>query len=52
MKPAIVVLAEAATVTARRIAAVLDQAEVLGLQDRVTGADRTFAHFGDTIRAL
>lgn len=52
MKAAILVLGEAATSTARNIQATLGNAEVLGLENRVTSADKRFTHFGDTIRAL
>ncbi|EFG38212.1 CbiG protein/precorrin-3B C17-methyltransferase [Brucella sp. NVSL 07-0026] len=52
MIPAILVLAEAALPTARQIAAALERAEVLGLHDRVSTADKTFAHFGEALRAL
>ncbi|MGU3400731.1 precorrin-3B C(17)-methyltransferase [Brucellaceae bacterium D45D] len=51
MKPAILTLAQSALPTAQRIAAALDGADILGLQNRVQGADKSFVHFGDTIRA-
>ncbi len=50
--PAILILSETAVVTARTIAAALPEAEILGLESRVRGADGTFAHFGDAIRTL
>lgn len=52
MIPAILVLGEAAVPTARLVAGAFAQAEVLGLRDRVSTADRTFMHFGDTLRSL
>jgi cobalt-precorrin 5A hydrolase/precorrin-3B C17-methyltransferase len=52
MKAAILVLGEAATSTARNIQSRLRNAEILGLENRVTSADKHFTHFGDTIRAL
>lgn len=52
MKAAILVLGEAAIATARHVQSALGNAEVLGLENRVAKADRSFAHFGDTIRAL
>lgn len=52
MKAAILVLGEAATATARNVQSVLGNAEVLGLENRVNSADKSFAHFGDTIRAF
>lgn len=51
MKPAILTLAQSALPAAQRIAAALDGADILGLQNRVQGADKSFVHFGDTIRA-
>ena len=52
MKPAILILSEAAIATARNVQSALENAEVLGLENRVTSADRNFTHFGDTVRAL
>lgn len=52
MKAAILVLGEAATSTARNIQSTLGNAEILGLENRVSSADKRFTHFGDTIRAL
>lgn len=52
MKAAILVLGEAATSTARNIQFTLGNAEILGLENRVSSADERFTHFGDTIRAL
>ncbi len=52
MIPAILVLGEGAVPAARLIAGALEKAEVLGLRDRVSAADRTFTHFGDTLRSL
>ena len=52
MKAAILVLGEAATSTARNIQSTLGNAEVWGLENRVTSADKRFTHFGDTIRTL
>jgi cobalt-precorrin 5A hydrolase / precorrin-3B C17-methyltransferase len=52
MNAAILVLGEAATSTARNIQATLGNAEVWGLENRATSADKRFTHFGDTIRAL
>lgn len=51
-RPAILALGQAAMPVARRIQSALERAEVLGLEGRVTDADRHFAHFGDTMRAL
>ncbi len=50
--PAILVLGEAAVPAARRIASVLERAEVRGLQNRVASLDETFVHFGDAVRSL
>jgi cobalt-precorrin 5A hydrolase/precorrin-3B C17-methyltransferase len=52
MKPAILILSEAAISTARKVQSALGNAEVLGLEYRVQSADKSFAHFGDAIRAL
>ncbi|MFS2326957.1 precorrin-3B C(17)-methyltransferase [Brucella sp. H1_1004] len=52
MKPAILILSEAAISTARKVQSALGNAEVLGLENRVQSADKSFAHFGDVIRAL
>ncbi|OYR22691.1 precorrin-3B C(17)-methyltransferase [Brucella thiophenivorans] len=52
MTAAILVLGEAAIITARRVQSALGNAEVLGLENRVTSADNSFAYFGDMIRAL
>ncbi len=52
MSAAILVLGEAALPAARRVAAALPGAEVLGLEARVAGADAAFPHFGDALRAL
>lgn len=52
MKAAILVLGEAAISTASKIQSALGNAEVLGLESRVTSADKRFTHFGDTIRML
>ncbi|MFP3648733.1 cobalamin biosynthesis protein CbiG, partial [Paraburkholderia sp. SIMBA_054] len=37
---------------ARRIASVLERAEIRGLQNRVASLDETFVHFGDAVRSL
>ncbi|MEL4375782.1 precorrin-3B C(17)-methyltransferase [Brucella cytisi] len=50
--PAILVLGEAAVPAARRIASVLERAEMRGLQNRVASLDETFVHFGDAVRSL
>ncbi|WP_343314615.1 precorrin-3B C(17)-methyltransferase [Brucella sp. BE17] len=51
MKPVILTLAQSSLPTARRIAATLDGADILGLHNRVQSADKSFVKFGDTIRA-
>lgn len=52
MRAAIVILGQGALVTARRIQAVYPQAKILGLTDRVVGADESYANFGDSLRQL
>lgn len=50
--PAIVILGPGSLATARRIQACYPQALIHGLEGRVEGADRYYAAFGDTLRAL
>ncbi|MFD1198517.1 precorrin-3B C(17)-methyltransferase [Brucella gallinifaecis] len=52
MKPAILILSEAAISTARKVQSALGNAEILGLENRVQNADKSYANFGDTIRAV
>lgn len=50
--PAIVILGPGSLATARRIQACYPQALIHGLEGRVEGAERYYAAFGDTLRAL
>ncbi|WP_150298853.1 precorrin-3B C(17)-methyltransferase [Pseudomonas profundi] len=50
--PAIIILGSSALPTARRIQTLYPGSSVLGLRERVEGADRYYANFGDTLRAL
>ncbi|WP_236200623.1 precorrin-3B C(17)-methyltransferase [Pseudomonas pseudonitroreducens] len=52
MRAAIVILGQGALATARRLQGVYPQARVMGLKDRVVGADESYANFGDTLRQL
>ncbi len=52
MRTAIVILGQGALATARRLQKVYPQARVMGLKDRVEGADESYANFGDTLREL
>jgi cobalt-precorrin 5A hydrolase/precorrin-3B C17-methyltransferase len=52
LAPAILILGQASLDTASRIASLYQGAEILGLEGRVEGADKTYPHFGDTLRAL
>ncbi|MCJ1884561.1 precorrin-3B C(17)-methyltransferase [Pseudomonas sp. LA21] len=52
MRAAIVILGQGALATAQRVQGVYPQARVLGLKDRVEGADESYANFGDTLRQL
>ncbi|UCL87770.1 precorrin-3B C(17)-methyltransferase [Pseudomonas sp. HS-18] len=52
MRTAIVILGQGALATARRLQKVYPQARVMGLKDRVEGADESYANFGDTLRQL
>lgn len=50
--PAIVLLGNGGLATARRIQALYPQACILGLEQRVEGADRSYVEFGETLRDL
>ncbi|MND63184.1 Precorrin-3B C(17)-methyltransferase [compost metagenome] len=50
--PAIVLLGNGGLATARRIQALYPQARILGLEQRVEGADQGYAEFGETLRDL
>lgn len=50
--PAIVLLGNGGLATARRIQALYPQARILGLEQRVEGADQSYAEFGETLRSL
>lgn len=50
--PAIVILGPGSLATAQRVQQCYPQAVIHGLQGRVEGADRYYAAFGDTLRAL
>lgn len=52
MKPAILILSNSAISTARNVQVTLGNAEIMGLQNRVSNSDKSFVHFGDTIRTL
>ncbi|WP_371232919.1 precorrin-3B C(17)-methyltransferase [Pseudomonas sp. QE6] len=52
MRAAIVILGQGALATARRLQGAYPQARVLGLKERVKGADESYANFGDTLRQL
>ena len=52
MRAAIVILGQGALATARRLQGVYPQARVMGLKDRVEGADESYANFGETLRQL
>ncbi|MHB9799087.1 precorrin-3B C(17)-methyltransferase [Pseudomonas sp. MT3] len=52
MRIAIVILGQGALATARRLQGIYPQARVLGLKDRVEGADESYANFGETLRQL
>ncbi|WP_223594013.1 precorrin-3B C(17)-methyltransferase [Pseudomonas sp. A-R-19] len=50
--PAIVILGNGSLATARRIQQVYPEAQILGLAERVEGADRVYHEFGATLREL
>ncbi len=50
--PAIVILGDGSLPAARRARDAIDGAAIHGLAERTTGADLTFAHFGDALRQL
>ncbi|WP_184218812.1 precorrin-3B C(17)-methyltransferase [Paenochrobactrum gallinarii] len=52
LAPAILILGQASLETAKTIAGLYQRAEIWGLEGRVQGADKTYSHFGDTLRAL
>lgn len=53
MKPAAIVILNAASLpTARRIQAILPDAQLYGLASRIPAVDRPFDQFGETVRSL
>ncbi|MHC3939954.1 Siroheme synthase [Paenochrobactrum sp. BZR 201-1] len=52
LAPAILILGQASLEAAKTIASLYQGAEIFGLETRVQGADKTYPHFGDTLRAL
>ncbi|MFC5697683.1 precorrin-3B C(17)-methyltransferase [Pseudomonas sp. GCM10022186] len=50
--PAIVLLGNTGLPVARRVQALYPQARILGLEQRVEGADQSYAEFGETLREL